>query len=320
MRIPARLMDCLHDPRITDVCINGSLLFADRGSGMEALGAEGSLPLEELRTWILEVLSRAGKSWDARMPFVDADWDSGTTGRFRVHAVFPPVCESGILVSLRRLRVLRSIEGRGPWAEEGGTFEHLRAAVACGESILISGATGSGKTTLASELLSQVPGDQRILALEDTAELRPIHPHFVALQSRPANSDGYGEITLRMLLRQSLRMRPDRIVLGECRGAEVLDLLQLLNTGHRGSMATIHANSPRDALKRLELLALLACPEGLPITVLREWIASGLQWIAQVEKTPDGRRRISGVARICGMECGTILLKPASGLDGHSRA
>lgn len=320
MKIPAGLRELLGDPRITDICINGSVLFADRGAGMESIPRPGPLQLEQVRGWILDVLSRAGKSWDARMPFMDADWDSELPGRFRVHVVFPPICDNGILVSLRRLPGSRTGTAGCLWAEDAEYFEQLRTAVARGESILVSGSTGSGKTTLVGDLLSHVPETQRILALEDTPELLPCHPHFVSLQSRTSNSDGFGEVTLRTLLRQALRMRPDRIILGECRGGEVLDLLQVLNTGHHGSMATIHANSPRDAIKRLELLSLLACPEGLPINVLREWIASGLQWIVQVEKARDGRRRISGLARICGMECGNILLKSASGLHGHSRA
>jgi len=310
----------LHNPRVTDLCINGALLYADQGDGLCRV-TDFTLNPEATRSWLLEVLSRCGKSWDARMPFVDAQWEIPGV-RFRIHAVFPPISESGVLISIRRLAG-QSGE-RSQCSRWGWGLDRLREATRKGESILISGATGGGKTTLANDLLGFVPEHERILALEDTPELAPRHPHFISLQSRPPNSDGFGEITLRTLLRQTLRMRPDRIILGECRGVEVLDLLQTLNTGHRGSMATIHANSPRDALKRLEILALLSSPEALSVPLLREWIASGLQWIAQVGRGPDGTRQILEIARICGIECGTILLHtdsaPASGLSTGSGA
>lgn len=183
-----------------------------------------------------------------------------------------------------------------------------------GDSVLLAGATGSGKTTLANDLLSEVPCHERILALEDTPELAPAHPHFVSLTSRPPNADGFGEVTLRTLLKQALRMRPDRVILGECRGGEVLDLLQALNTGHRGAMATLHANSPRDALRRIELLCLLASQGSVPIPAIRELLAAGVQWIAQVRRTPDesgrARREIHELWRVEGREGDTILMRP----------
>jgi pilus assembly protein CpaF len=176
--------------------------------------------------------------------------------------------------------------------------------------VLVAGSTGSGKTTLLNDLLAFIPRNERILALEDTPELSPRHPHFVALQSRAANADGFGEISIRNLLRQALRMRPDRILVGECRGPEVLDLLQVVNTGHQGSLATIHANSARDALRRLEILALLSAPESLSLTALREWIASGIQWVAHVAREKNGTRRIRELVQVQGIESGTILLRP----------
>lgn len=176
-----------------------------------------------------------------------------------------------------------------------------------GESIIISGATGSGKTTLATDLLSNVPEHERILALEDTPELAPKHSHFLSLISRPPNADGFGEVTLRTLLRQALRMRPDRIILGECRGPEVLDLLQAMNTGHRGLLATLHANSPRDALRRIELLCLLS-GSSLSQKVTRELMTLGIHWIAQVKRSGP-TREITELSHVEGNEGETILLR-----------
>jgi pilus assembly protein CpaF len=175
--------------------------------------------------------------------------------------------------------------------------------------VLLCGATGSGKTTLLGDLLAEVPAGERILAIEDTPELNPDHPHFLSLYSRPANADGFGEVTLRALLRQTLRMRPDRIVLGECRGPEVLELLQALNTGHRGAMATLHANSCRDALRRVELLCLLASSGSIPQSAIRELLGSGISWVAHVSRE-EGQRRIDEICRVEGREGDTLLLRP----------
>ncbi len=297
---------CLRDRQSTDICVNGGRIFVDRGTG---LIPEAAVPIDPqaLKAWLLDALSLAGKSWDARVPFVDAPWVFEGMA-FRLHAVLPPVSESGILVSIRR------IPGQHPGSQERAAHpaypQLLAEAVARGETVLISGATGSGKTSLSRALLEHVPAHERVIALEDTPELRPDHPHFVSLQSRPSNADGFGEITLRSLFKQTLRMRPDRIVLGECRGAEVLELLQSINTGHRGSMATIHANSPRDALRRIEILALLSAGEALPRDALREWVAAGLDWLVHVARLPDGSRRVRQIERVAGIEAGTILLRP----------
>ena len=325
MNAPEWLGDALADRRLTDLCLNarpdgGCQIFADRGDGLER-ALDWHWTAEELRGWVLEQISRAGRSWDARYPFVDAALASG----HRLHVAFPPLAKDGMLVSLRRLAAAGSrVEGAGSGAEtrwaSSPLFPILREAVRAGDSVLIAGATGSGKTTLASDLLETVPPLERILALEDTPELAPAHPHFLSLLSRPPNSDGCGEVTLRTLLRQALRMRPDRIVLGECRGPEVLDLLQILNTGHRGALATLHANSPRDALRRAELLCLLSpAGSGIPLGVVRELLANGIQWIAQVKRRlPDGpgegpRRELAELCRVEGQEGGVILLRPIVG-------
>lgn len=323
MNVPAWLSLALDDPSITDLCLNGSgQAFADRGHGLEPLefcrgdGGRPGWSGDEMRAWVLEQVSSAGKSWDARHPFIDAFLPSG----HRLHVAFPPLARQGILVSLRRMPMPRPDGARERWEASLRSAEfhdQLVNVIQRGESLLISGATGSGKTTLAGDLLGKVPATERILALEDTPELAPCHPHFLSLISRAANADGCGEVTLRMLLRQALRMRPDRIVLGECRGSEVLDLLQAMNTGHRGLMATLHANSPRDALRRVELLCLLSSGGSIPLHAIRELIAVGVQWIAQVERR-DGRREILELARVEGREGETILLRPipVCGRDG----
>lgn len=304
----------LLDPSFTDLCINGETgVFGDRGNGMERLPI-APFSSETLHNWVLEQLSKTGKTWDARYPFLDATLPSG----HRLHVAFPPLTRPALLVSLRRLASsftqnhdAESIQvplTPSRWANSP-LYEILRNAVIEGDSILISGATGSGKTTLAGDLLQEVPSHERIIALEDTPELAPRHPHFLSLNSRPPSADGFGEVSLRSLLKQTLRMRPDRIILGECRGGEVLELLQALNTGHRGSLATLHANSPRDALRRIELLCLLAAQGSIPSSTIRELLSVGIQWVVQVHRTGP-TRQISELWRIEGREGDTILMRP----------
>ena len=294
-------------PQITDLCINGREgIFLDRGEGMTILPDTPDPPLSEenLRSWVLDQLSLVGKTWDAKHPFVDATLPTG----HRLHAVFPPLAQQGILVSLRRLgRPMMEGQKGNRW-NATPYYPLLSEAFRRGNSILISGATGSGKTTLASDLLGEVSSHERIIALEDTQELAPNHSHFLSLVSRPPNPDGFGEVSLRTLLKQTLRMRPDRIVLGECRGAEVLELLQALNTGHHGGMATLHANSPREALRRIELLCLLASSGSVPIHCIRELLTLGIQWIVQV-KREKGIRKIAELWKIEGREGDTILMR-----------
>ncbi len=301
----------LTDLSITDVCINGNhSVFIDRGFGLETLAISQNPVWTEadLKGWLLLQLSKIGKTWDAQFPFIDASLPTG----HRLHAVFPPLAQQGLSLSLRALpqRRANSTPSSDPrrW-NQSPFYLTLVDASQKGDSILISGATGSGKTTLANDLLSQVTASERIIALEDTPELQPSHPHFLSLVSRPPNADGFGEVTLRDLLRQTLRMRPDRIILGECRGSEVLELLQALNTGHRGTIATLHSNSPRDALRRVELLCLLASEGRLPVRGIRELLSLGIQWVAQVKKI-DQERKITELVKIEGIEGDSILLRP----------
>jgi pilus assembly protein CpaF len=230
-----------------------------------------------------------------------------------MHVVFPLATGKDILVSLRRLK--EKGEESSYWSQKP-EFSFLLEKAKSHQTILISGATGSGKTTLLRELISELPLHERIIALEDTPELTPNHPHFLSLLARPANPDGAGEIRLRDLLKQCLRMRPDRILLGECRGEEVMDLLLCLNTGHKGTLATLHANSNRDALRRIELLCHLASGGKITSSVLRDLISQGVQWLVHLEKTQMGREIIE-VSQIAGKEGDTILLRPVVQRQSH---
>ncbi len=306
-----RLLPLFADPGITDICFSARGLTFDRGEGLRPdLGFFTGV--EEIRNWVLRQISAAGKSYDAKFPFIDLviPGDSHVPFRHRLHALFPPLSASGLLVSLRKLPepgIAEKVWASSPY------YPLLREIVRSHQTILISGSTGSGKTRLMNELLSEVGPSERILALEDTPELAPNHPQFYSLISRAANADGFGEVSLRTLLKQTLRMRPDRIVLGEIRGNEVLDLLQSLNTGHQGTIATLHANTPREALKRIEVLCLLAAGASLPLSALRELLAGGVRWLVQVERTPEGRR-VRELVEIAGREGDTILLRPKSPL------
>lgn len=305
MKHPAWLTNLLCDSEVTDILINGvSSVFVEKNGSMIDVTPPppDRFTSQSLQSWTLARLSEAGKSWDARFPFVDLKMPEG----HRLHVVFQPVHDD-ILISMRAApasRDARSLDFGDPRA-----LEILKNAVFRHETILLSGSTGSGKTTLLNQLLRSVDPNERILALEEVAELCPSHPHFVRLLARPPNADGFGEVTLRSLLRQALRMRPDRILLGECRGAEVLDLLQALNTGHRGSLVTLHANSGRDALRRIELLTLLHGPSGFSTRIARELIASSVNWV--VHQKRDGPRRIiSEILRVEGLEGDAIIARP----------
>ncbi len=305
--VPPALQSLLLDPAVTDICLNGHLqLGFDRGGGMVACEGEPLFPGEiEYRQFILEQLSLSGRTWDAKLPFVDTVFFRS----HRAHLVFPPVARSGICLSLRRLPGGEALRPKADlerdaaerWSGSQEAFTILRDSIERHETILIAGATGSGKTTLFNDLLLHAAPGERIIALEDTAEIRPLHPGFLGMLTRPANPDGFGAVSLRDLVRQTLRMRPDRILIGECRGEEVLDLLLALNTGHRGTLTTLHANSAPDAARRLELLALIASHGTLPPHLIRTLIARGIQKIVHLVREPSGRK-ISEILAIEGIE------------------
>lgn len=306
MTTPSWLQTLLTNKEVSDICINGGRhVFIDRGTQVEFQSIQPEWKSDELKSWVIQELSQVGITWDARFPFVDGTLLSG----HRIHVAFPTQANRPTYISLRRTShcplLEQELPSHGDRWEQRTEFESLVNAFRNKETLLISGATGSGKTTLATDLISGLPDNERIIALEDTPELSPRHPHFISLVSRNDNSDGFGGVTLRDLLRQTLRMRPDRIILGECRGDETLELLQVLNTGHGGALATLHANSPKDALRRVELLCLLASQGTIPVPVIRELLAVGVRWLVHLE-----HRKIKHICRIEGREGDTILLRP----------
>jgi pilus assembly protein CpaF len=253
-----------------------------------------------------KIVTAVGRRIDESSPMVDARLPNGS----RVNAIIPPLALHGSVLTIRKFAedpyTAKDLVNFGTFSLE---FVHvLEAAVRGKLNVLISGGTGTGKTTLLNVLSSFIPERERILTIEDAAELQLQQPHVVSLEARPANAEGRGEVRIRDLVRNALRMRPDRIVVGEVRGAEALDMLQAMNTGHEGSLTTVHANSPRDALSRIETMVLMAGFE-LPVRAIREQIASAINVIVQLERQPDGTRKVTSVQEIQGMEGDVILLQ-----------
>jgi len=285
----------LADPAVEEVMVNGpGVVYVERGGRLEATDVAFA-DEDELRNAIERILAPLGRRVDELSPMVDARLADGS----RVNVVIPPLAIDGPLVSIRRFGARR------PGPDELvalGTLSAvqrraLAAAVAERRSILISGGTGSGKTTLLNALSGFVAPDERVVTIEDAAELRLQQPHVVRLESRPAGVEGRGEVTIRDLLRNALRMRPDRIVIGEVRGPEALDLLTALNTGHSGALSTVHANSPADALGRLETLALMA-GLGLPHAAIAAQVRRGLDLVVHIERRRDGSRVVTEIAPV----------------------
>ena len=275
----------LADAEVTDILVNGpDDVWVDRGRGLEPVAL--SFPDDaSVRRLAQRLAAACGRRLDDGRPWVDARLPDGT----RLHAVLPPIAGRGVCLSLRAFRsvafTLADLVDRG--TVPAPLADLLRAIVAARLAYLVTGGTGSGKTTLLGTLLGLVPPGERIVLVEDAAELRPDHPHVVPLEGRPPNAEGAGEITLRDLVRQALRMRPDRLVIGECRGPEVVDLLAALNTGHEGGAGTLHANAPRDVPARLEALAALGAvaPEGL-----HAQLGPALHCVVHLVRTEAGRR------------------------------
>ncbi|MFD0595534.1 TadA family conjugal transfer-associated ATPase [Catellatospora coxensis] len=265
-------------PEVTDVLVNGVQVWTDRGSGL--VREPFTMPsADAVRRLAQRLAAACGRRLDDGQPYVDARLADGT----RLHAVLPPVATAGPYLSLRTFRQRPMALADLVPPETAGL---LSAIVAARLTFLISGGTGSGKTTLLGAMLAAVPGRERIVLVEDSAELRPAHPHVVTLQARTSNVEGAGVVGLDKLVRQALRMRPDRLVVGECRGAEVVDLLAALNTGHEGSAGTLHANAPADVPARLEALGLLG---GLPRPALHAQVAAAIRVLLHLRRTPSGR-------------------------------
>ncbi|MCG5438017.1 TadA family conjugal transfer-associated ATPase [Micromonospora foliorum] len=277
------LAPLLADPEVTDVLVNGVRVWVDRGSGLHQVPVPvGSV--EDVRRLAQRLIASAGRRLDDGSPYADARLPDGT----RLHAVLPPVATEGPYLSLRTFRhrpfTLDELVRQGTVPRPLAPL--LAAVVAARLAYLVTGGTGSGKTTLLNTLLGMVPATERIVLVEDAAELRPGHPHVVGLQARTANVEGTGVVSLADLVRQALRMRPDRLVVGECRGGEVVDLLAALNTGHDGGAGTLHANTPSDVPARLEALGMLG---GLPRAALHAQVAAALQVLFQVRRGDRGR-------------------------------
>ncbi|WP_159600757.1 CpaF family protein [Agromyces humi] len=268
----------------------------------------------QLRRVIERIVSRVGRRIDESSPLVDARLDDGS----RVNAIIPPLAVNGSSLTIRKFAgtpyTSEDLIRFGTLTREATTV--LDAAVRAKMNILVSGGTGTGKTTLLNVLSAFIPRDERIITIEDAVELQLQQDHVVRLESRPPNIEGRGEITIRELVRNSLRMRPDRIVVGEVRGAESLDMLQAMNTGHEGSISTVHANSPRDAISRMETLVLMAGMD-LPLRAIREQIASAIDIIVQITRHKDGVRRVTHITEVHGMEGDIVTLQDAYTFD-HS--
>ena len=310
----------LRDPTVTEVMVNGaSNVYVEREGKLQLTGAR-FIDDDHLRRTIDKIVARVGRRIDEARPYVDARLSDGS----RVNAVIPPIAIDGPMLTVRKFSQdpysVSDLISFGTFSADVAAF--LEACVRGRLSVLVSGGTGTGKTTTLNVLSSFIPSDQRIVTIEDAAELKLRQPHVGRLEFRPANIEGSGEVTIRDLVRNALRMRPDRIVVGEVRGGEALDMLQAMNTGHDGSISTIHANSPRDALSRLETMVLMAGVD-LPMRAVRDQIASAVDLVVHQARLRDGSRRITHVSEVVGMNDDIISMQDlftfdfASGTDDN---
>ncbi len=301
------LEELLSDPAVTEIMVNGSdQIFCER-SGKLLLSPITFTSNQQLRNVIERIVTPLGRRIDEKTPYVDARLQDGS----RVNAVIEPLSIDGPAVTIRKfpqdqVQIDDLVSRFGSMTSAMADF--FKICVEQGLNIVISGGTGSGKTTLLNVLSSFIPANERIITVEDAAELQLKQEHVVRLETRPANMEGTGEVSIRDLIRNSLRMRPDRIVVGECRDGAALDMLSAMNTGHDGSMTTVHANNPREACSRLETLCLMAGME-LPIKAIREQVAGAVNLIIQIGRLSDGTRKVKNVAEVCGMQGDTVTLQ-----------
>ena len=296
----------LRDPTVSDVLVNGpDKIYIERLGKLEITAAAFRDDAQLIQV-IQRIAASIGRRIDESSPMLDARLADGS----RVNAIIPPLALDGPAMSIRRFGAIPIDSNKllefGSITPEMAQF--LQAAVASKVNILIAGGTGAGKTTILNVLSHWIPDRERLVTIEDAAELQLQREHVVRLEMRPPNIEGKGEITQRDLLRNTLRMRPDRIIIGEVRGAEALDMLQAMNTGHEGSMTTVHANNPRDAIRRIENMVSMA---GLnfPVQAIRQQMASALDLLVHVSRLVDGRRKVTSIAEITGMEGDVICMQ-----------
>lgn len=302
----------LRDTEITEIMVNGpDSIYVERAGKLYPVETHFSSDAH-LRRTIDKIVGRVGRRVDEASPLVDARLPDGS----RVNAVIPPIALDGSLLTIRKFAT-------DPFTDRDliafGTFtpqvrDFLMACVRGRRNIVISGGTGSGKTTLLNVVSSFIPDDERIVTIEDAAELQLRQDHVLRLESRPSNIEGRGAIPIRELVRNSLRMRPDRIVVGECRDGAALDMLQAMNTGHDGSLTTVHANSPRDSLSRLETMVLMAGVD-LPVRAIREQVAGAVDMVIQQARLKDGSRRVTAISEVVGMEGDIITMQDLFAFD-----
>jgi pilus assembly protein CpaF len=296
----------VRDPEVTEIMVNGwDTIYVERAGKLYWTGTKFH-DEQQLRRTIDKIVAKVGRRVDEASPYVDARLPDGS----RVNAIIQPLSIDGPSLTIRKFA---SDPYQAEDLVEFGTFtspvaRFLEACVRGRVNIMVSGGTGAGKTTTLNVLSSFIPDDERIITIEDAAELKLQQPHVVRLESRPPNIEGRGAVTIRDLVRNALRMRPDRIVVGECRGAEALDMLQAMNTGHDGSISTIHSNSPRDSLSRLETITMMAGMELSPKSI-REQVSSAIQLIVHQQRLKDGTRRLTHVTEVEGMEGEVITLQ-----------
>lgn len=299
------LQPLLEDPDISEIMVNGpKFVYIERRGKIQKTNITFEDDQAVLRL-IEKIVLPLGRRIDSDTPTVDARLPDGS----RVNAVIPPCAIDGPTITIRKFQkdklTIQQLINLGSITQNMADF--IRACVISRLNIIISGGTGSGKTTLLNILSSFIPADERIITIEDAAELKLQQEHVVRLETKPPNAEGRNAVTVRDLVRNALRMRPDRIVVGECRGGEALDMLQAMNTGHDGSLTTLHANTPRDALSRLETMVLMSGMD-LPVRVIREQIASAIDLIIQQARMRDGTRKVISISEVSGMEGDTIVM------------
>ena len=300
------LEDLLADDSVTEIMVNGPRrVYVERGGKIQLTDLQ-FLDDASVMAIVERIVSPIGRRIDESQPYVDARLADGS----RVNAIIPPLALTGPTITIRKFAkktlTVEDFIRFGTWSRNAAEF--MKACVMMRKNVIVAGGTGSGKTTLLNLLSGFIPHDERIVTVEDAAELRLVQPHVVRLEARPPNIEGRGAVTIRDLVKNCLRMRPDRIIVGECRGGEALDMLQAMNTGHDGSLTTVHANSPRDVISRLETMVLMSGMD-LPSRAIREQIASAVDVIIHESRLSDGSRKVVAISEVTGLEGQNVVMQ-----------